>query len=129
MSKCGFSSLNLFSALTWSARCPRSYPNRMSIDTPALNPNAPARCQQADELRLHQCHSIGSERLGLPLKLRHAVVNHRSWIGLCTSTTYVICFVTSIFCGSGTAAGACTVPPENVSELIPPARKIEFRIM
>ena len=49
MSKCGFSSLNLFSALTWSARCPRSHPKRRSIATPALNPNAPARCRLAGE--------------------------------------------------------------------------------
>ena len=48
--------------------------------------------------RLRQCHSTGSERLGLPPELGHAVVNHRSWIGLCTSTTCIICFMTSIFC-------------------------------
>ena len=78
-------------------------------------------------IRLHQCHSIGSERLGLPPELGHVVVKHRSWIGLCTTTTCVTCFMTSIFCtafsprfsasigpswtpsglgGSGTAAGA-----------------------
>ena len=49
MSKCGFSSLNLFSALTWSARCPRSHHKRRSIATPALSPNAPARCRLVDE--------------------------------------------------------------------------------
>ena len=49
MSKCGLSSFNLFSALTWSARCPRSHPKRRSIATPALDPNAPARCWLAGE--------------------------------------------------------------------------------
>ena len=49
MSKCGFSPLNLFSALTWSARCPSSRPKRRSIATPALNPKAPARCRLVDE--------------------------------------------------------------------------------
>ena len=49
MGKCVFSSFNLFSALTWSARCPRSHPKRRSVATPALNPNAPARCWLAGE--------------------------------------------------------------------------------
>ena len=44
ISKCGFSSLGVLSALTWSARKLRSHPNRRSIATPALSPNAPARC-------------------------------------------------------------------------------------
>ena len=49
MSECGLSSLILFSALTWSARKLRSHPNRRSIATPALSPNAPARCRLVDE--------------------------------------------------------------------------------
>ena len=49
-------------------------------------------------IRLRQCHSIDSERLGLSPVLGYAVVNHRSWIVLCTSTTCVICLMTRIFC-------------------------------
>ena len=49
MGKCGFSSLNLFSALTWSARCPRSDPKRRSIARPGLSSNAPARYRLLDE--------------------------------------------------------------------------------
>ena len=49
-------------------------------------------------IRLRQCHGIGFERNGLTPELRHAVVNHRSWIGLYTSTTCINCFMTSIFC-------------------------------
>ena len=44
MGRYGFSSLNRFRALTWSASRPRSHPKRRSIATPALKPNAPARC-------------------------------------------------------------------------------------
>ena len=49
-------------------------------------------------IRSRRCHSIGSERLGLPPELGDAVINQLSWIRLCTSTTCVICFMTSIFC-------------------------------
>ena len=113
ISERGFSSFNLCSALTWSARCPRSR-----------------------RIRLRQCHSIGSVRFGLPPELGHAVVNNRSSIRLCTSTTCIICIMTSVFCtafsrhfpgihrpvlnsirtpsglsGTGTAAGAATPAP------------------
>ena len=91
MSKCGFSSLNLFWALTWSAR---SHPKRTTIATPALNPLLEPR----PEIRLRRCHSISSERLNLLPGLRMAVVSHRIWIGLHPSTTCVICFMTSILC-------------------------------
>ena len=47
MSRCGLSSFNLFSALTCGLAA--SDQKRRSITTPALNPNASARCRLADE--------------------------------------------------------------------------------
>ena len=65
MSKCGFSSLNLFSALTWSARCPRSRSQSQihchTCTQSECASSLPARRRE----RLRKCHIIGSERLGL----------------------------------------------------------------
>ena len=94
MSKCGLSSLS-FDLVGSLPQIPsQTQIHYHSCTQSGCASSLPARRR----IRLHQCHSFGSERLGLLPELVHAVVNHRSWIGLCTSTTCIICFMTSIFC-------------------------------
>ena len=84
MSRCGFSSLNRFWALNWSR--PRSHPKRRSIATCTQAKRTSSLLESCRRVRLHKCHGIRSERLGLPPGLLHAVVSHRTWFRLRTTT-------------------------------------------
>ena len=119
MSRCGFSSLNVSWALTWSASSPRTHPTRKSNATPALKPNAPTLLEPCWRVRLRQCYSISSERLGIPPGLLHAVASHRSWTGLHASTTFVIRFMTGIF---------CTAVPRRLHGVHPEPRRVSVAL-
>ena len=94
MSKCGFSSFNLFWALTWSARSPTSHPKRRSIATPTVPScwNLAGECASASA----QHHQLRAPRPpAWPLACCRQPPN---WDRAAHLHDLRLCFMTSIFC-------------------------------
>ena len=75
MSKCGFSTLNFFWALTWSASSPRSRPNQqIHRHSCTQTKSTSSSLEPCWPVRFSQSHSTRTERTCIPLGLVHACV-------------------------------------------------------
>ena len=115
MSKCGFSSLNFFRELTSSARSPRSSQAQVHrhacIQSTCTSSLLEPRQRTPPPVPQYQPPAWPPTR----------VVSHRIGIGLHTSTTCVICFMTSIFCTAFSWHSSARPAPHRISVALGPA--------